>query len=116
MFGLGSQELLVTLVIVLVLFGAKRLANSPAPWVQASKNSRRASTRRRPRSAIRWSSTPSRPTATGHWPRLGGVAPALQRVVRPGLVANHEGQRLARGALSLVRFCAVKGKTSGTPM
>ena len=38
MFGLGSQELIIILVIVVVLFGAKRLPQLGAGLVKGIKN------------------------------------------------------------------------------
>ena len=35
MFGLGYQELLIILVIVLILFGANRLPEWPSRWGRA---------------------------------------------------------------------------------
>ena len=49
MFGLGSQELLVILVIVLVLFGANRLPQLARSLGRVSRSSRKASTRARRR-------------------------------------------------------------------
>lgn len=44
MFGLGMQELLVVLVIILVLFGAKRLPELASGLGKAIKNFKKATT------------------------------------------------------------------------
>lgn len=44
MFGLGFQELLIILVIVMVLFGAKRLPELASGMGKAIKNFKKAST------------------------------------------------------------------------
>ncbi len=44
MFGLGLQELIIVLVIVMVLFGAKRLPELASGMGKAIKNFKKAST------------------------------------------------------------------------
>jgi len=44
MFGLGMQELVIILIIILVLFGAKRLPELASGMGKAIKNFKKAST------------------------------------------------------------------------
>src|SRR2546426_3749416 len=110
MFGLGSQELLVILVIVVILFGANRLPQLARSLGSSMRNSRRASTTAREKTeASRSRRTTSRPSRQSCG--LAGPARTLSRWT--GATAPAAGPRSRRGRHSLREHSSLKTSRGG---